>query len=99
MKNNKRSLTSKGWLIIGIVLIATGIYLIFIANSLYNESELLKEYSGNEVNHQMINGVANRISVSFLFLAITSLIIIAIGVIMCIEWILFSKFLKRYMEK
>jgi len=99
MTKNKLSITSKGWLIIGIVLIITGVYLLFIANSLHNESELLLEYSVNEVNYQNINDVANRISVSFLFLAIASLIIIAIGAIMCIEWILFSKFLKSYMKE
>ena len=77
----------------------TGVYILLTANSLNNESELLREYSVNEANYQNIKNVANRISVSFLFLAITSLIIIAIGSIMCIEWILFSKFLKSYMKE
>ena len=96
MTKNKLSITSKGWLIVGLVLMVTGFYILVTANSLNNESELLREYSVNEVNYQNINDVANRISVSFLFLAIASLIIIVIGAIMCIEWILFSKFLKSW---
>jgi uncharacterized membrane protein len=98
MINKRSSLMSTGWLIIGIVMIVAGIYLVFIANSLHTETNLLNEYSSNEEDYSTINEIANRISVSVLFLIIASLIIIAIGVIMCVEWILFSKFIKKYSE-
>ena len=93
------SLLSKGWLIIGIVLILTGTYLIYITDSLYYATNQLDEYPNNGAEYKLIKDATNRVSLNALFLIITSLIILAIGVIMCLEWILFSKFLQRYSEK
>jgi hypothetical protein len=95
MTNKKISILSKGWLIIGIVLLFTGNYMIILANSLYSDSSLIDIYASSEI----IEKLTNHISMSVLFLIITSIIIIIIGIIMCVEWISFSKFLKRNLEK
>ena len=97
MNNNQHSIMSKGWLIIGIVLILTGSYLVFITNSLYYESnQLARYYPNDEAENSIIDDVINRISLDAFFLTITSIIIITVGAIMCLEWFLFSKFLKVY---
>jgi uncharacterized membrane protein YiaA len=98
MPDKKRSIMSKGWLIVGIVLFLIGIYLIFLAISLFSESYLIREGISNGENYKIIIESANNISVNALFLTITSLIIMAIGIIMCLEWISFSKFLKDQTE-
>ena len=97
MNNNRNSIMSKGWLIIGIVLLLTGSYLVFITNSLYYESnQLARNYPIDKAENQIIDEVINRISLDAFFLTITSIIIITVGTIMCLEWFLFSKFLKQY---
>jgi len=97
MNNNRNSIMSKGWLIIGIVLLLTGSYLVFITNSLYFESnQLARSYPNDEEQNSIINDVINRISLDAFFLTVTSIIIITVGAIMCLEWFLFSKFLKEY---
>ena len=97
MKNNQNSIMSKGWLIIGIVLLLTGSYLVFITNSLYFESnQLARSYPHGEEENSIIDEVINRISLDAFFLTITSIIIITVGAVMCLEWFLFSKFLKQY---
>ena len=96
MSNNQHSIMSKGWLIIGIVLILTGSYLVFITNSLYYESNQLARYPNDETENTIIDDVINRITLDAFFLTITSIIIITVGAIMCLEWFLFSKFLKVY---
>lgn len=98
MPDKKRSIMSKGWLIVGIVLFLISIYLIFLAISLFSESYLIREGINNGENYKIIIESANNISVNALFLTITSLIIMAIGIIMCVEWISFSKFLKDQTE-
>ena len=98
MIKKKNSMMSKGWLIVGIVMIVAGLYLVFIANSLYSESNLIKGYSDNNAEYLLIKEATNRILVSVLFLVITSLIIIAIGAIMCVEWVSFSKFIRKYAD-
>jgi uncharacterized membrane protein YdbT with pleckstrin-like domain len=99
MGNKKRSIMSKGWLIIGLVMLITGSGLIFLANSLLYESNQIQEYIINEENNENIEEVANHISINARFLVIASLIIIIVGIIMCVEWISFSKFLNEYMKK
>ena len=96
MNNNQHSIMSKGWLIIGIVLILTGSYLVFITNSLYYESNQLAGYPNDETENTIIDDVITRITLDAFFLTITSIIIITVGAIMCLEWFLFSKFLKVY---
>ena len=96
MSNNQHSIMSKGWLIIGLVLILTGSYLVFITNSLYYESNQLARYTNDDAENKIINDVINRITLDAFFLTITSIIIITVGAIMCLEWFLFSKFLKVY---
>jgi hypothetical protein len=78
MTNKNKSIISKGWLIIGIVIILTGVYQIIIKSSL---------------------NTYNNISMIELFFTASSLIIIIIGIIMTIEWIRFSKFLKKYTKE
>ena len=56
MSNNQHSIMSKGWLIIGIVLILTGSYLVFITNSLYYESNQLARYPNDETENTIIGG-------------------------------------------
>jgi hypothetical protein len=90
---------SKGWLIIGVVMLLAGIYLIFLANSLYYESNQIKEYTIQGANSALINKAASHISINATLLLIISFIILIIGIIMCIEWISFSRFLKKHMEK
>lgn len=99
MPDKKHSIMSKGWLIVGAVLLLIGIYLMFLANSLFSESNIIRESIDNGENYKIIIESANHISVNTLFLIMTSLIIIAIGIIMCIEWFSFSKFLKDQIEK
>jgi hypothetical protein len=100
MSNNQNSLMSKGWLIIGIVLLLTGSYLVFITNSLYFESnQLARSFPNNEDENSIINDVISRISLDAFFLTITSIIIITVGAIMCLEWFLFSKFLQKFSDE
>jgi hypothetical protein len=99
MLNSKYSIMSKGWLIIGITIIVIGCSIIFLSNSLFNESNILEEYLNNEDYSEIIQEVVYHLSLNALFLVIASLIIISIGVIMCVEWILFSRFIKKYKEK
>lgn len=99
MANKRFSFISKGWLIIGIVMLIAGFYLIFIANSLYYDVNQLEEYSNQETYNSMIEEVTRHVSVNAFFLVLISLIIIVIGAIMCVEWALFSKFMQRYSEK
>ena len=99
MTNKRSSFISKGWLIIGIVMLVAGFYLIFIANSLYYDVNQLEEYSNQETYNSMIEEVTRHVSVNAFFLVLISLIIIVIGAIMCVEWALFSKFMQRYTEK
>ena len=73
MNNKRNSIISKGWLIIGLVLLLTGSYLVYITNSLYYESNQLESYPADEVEYKMIEEVANQISIKALFLTITSL--------------------------
>jgi hypothetical protein len=82
MANKKQSIMSKGWLIIGLVVILTGLYQIIITNSL-----------------NTIDGANTSNSVIIVFLTITSVIIMIIGLIMTVEWVRFSKFLKQYTER
>ena len=99
MTNKRNSIMSKGWLIIGVVMLITGACLFFLANSLYYESNQLEDYINNGSYDETIKEVANHISTYSRFLVIASLVVIIIGAIMCMEWILFSKFLQRYKEK
>jgi uncharacterized membrane protein len=89
MINKSNSLISKGWLIIGIVLLVTGFYQLFIVNSLFYESAQLEN----------IGKVQDNIKLFGWFLIISSFIIIIIGVIMIVECIQFSRFLKRFANK
>ena len=72
MAKKYSSIMSKGWLIIGIVLLLTGIYLIFLANSLFYESDQIRESLNNGENYTIITEAANHISVNALFLTIVS---------------------------
>ena len=67
MVNKKRSIMSKGWLIIGIVMLITGSGLIFLANSLYYESNQLENYNTNGEYNDMINEVSDHISTNARF--------------------------------
>lgn len=95
MKSKKNSIVSKGWFIIGIVLIVTGLYLIFLSNSFYTEANQLEQYSEDTTNNIKLIDIANNLSFNAILLAIASIIIITIGMTMCIEWISFSRFLKK----
>ena len=90
MKENKHSITTKGWLIIGILLIIIGTTFIYIANSLHSEY--------NQLNQEATREIAINISMEALYIGIASIIIIVIGTIMCIEWYMFSKLIKKYAE-
>ena len=99
MNNKSNSVISKGWLIIGIVMLIIGSCLLLIANSLFYESNQLKNYISNESLNGSIEKIQENINLYGRFLIITSIITIIIGAIMIIECILFSKFLKRFLDK
>ena len=99
MANKSNSVISKGWLIIGIVMLIIGVCLLFLANSLYYESDQLESYISNPTSDGNIIKILENIRVYGRFLVITSFITIIIGGIIIIECILFSKFLKRFMDK
>ncbi len=90
---------SKGWLIIGLVLIITGSCLLFLANSLFYDSNQLERHISNEVFNGEMRKIQERFELNGRFLVVASLIIIIIGVIMSMEWLLFSKFLKRFAKE
>ena len=99
MINKRRSIISTGWLIIGIVMLITGASMIFLANSFQYELNQLEEYTTSDTNNAIIKEISNHISTNIRFLVIASLVVIVIGIIMCVEWVSFSKFIKKYMEK
>ena len=74
MIKKRSSIVSKGWLIIGVVLLVTGICQLFIANSLYDESNNLEKIS-NEYNGN-IKDIQDHIETNARFLVIASFIII-----------------------
>ena len=93
------SVISKGWMIIGVVMTIIGCCLLFIANSLFYESSQLGSYIINEAINGNIKKIQENIEINGRFLVITSFITITIGAIMIIECILFSKLLKRFLDK
>ena len=99
MINKSSSVISKGWLIIGVVMLIIGSCLLFLANSLYYESDQLESYINNASSDGNIMKIIENIRMYGRFLVITSFISIIIGGIIIIECILFSKFLKRFMDK
>ena len=99
MINKSSSVISKGWLIIGIVMLIIGFCLLFLANSLYYESDQLEGYTSNPVTDGNIMKILENIRMYGRFLVITSFVSIIIGGIIIIECILFSKFLKRFKDK
>ena len=99
MFNSKYSIMTKGWLIIGITLLIAGCSLIYLSFSLFNESGTLEKYLNDDGFSEIVQEVVYHVSINALFLLIVSLIIICIGVIMCIEWFLFSRFIKKYRDK
>ena len=99
MTNKGSSFISKGWLIIGLVMLIIGSCLLFLANSLYYESDQLESYISNSTSDGNIMKILENIRVYGRFLVITSIITIIIGGIIIIECILFSKFLKRFADK
>jgi len=98
MINKNSSFMSKGWLIIGVVMLIIGFCLLFLVNSLFYESYQLESYISNEASNG-IRKIQENINMYGRFLLITSFIIIIIGGIMIIECILFSKFLHRFVDK
>ena len=98
MANKSNSVISKGWLIIGIVMLIIGVCLLFLANSLYYESDQLESYISNPTSDGNIIKILENIRVYGRFLVITSFISIIIGGIIILECILFSKFLKRFVD-
>jgi len=99
MITKSNSVISKGWMIIGVVMIIIGSCLLLIANSLFYESNQLETYISNEVSDGNIKKIQENIEMYGRFLVITSFITIIIGGIMIIECILFSKFLTRFVDK
>ena len=98
MLNSKYSIMSTGWLIIGISIIVIGISLIFLSNSLFSEANIIEEYLNNEGYNDILQVVFYHVSLNALFLLIIALIIIIIGVIMCIEWFSFTRFIEKHKE-
>jgi hypothetical protein len=62
----------------------------------YESNQLARNYPLDKEENSIIDEVINRISLDAFFLTVTSIIIITVGAIMCLEWFLFSKFIKEY---
>ena len=58
MANKQNSTMSKGWLIIGIVLILAGMYLIFLSNSLFFESDQIRNSISNGEDYSVVTEAA-----------------------------------------
>ena len=73
MINNNSSIISKGWLIIGVVLVLTGTCLLFLANSLFYESNQLDSYINGDIFNGNIKQIQNHFETNGRFLIISSL--------------------------